>query len=209
MVESIPRGRPLVHANQEQQKAKLLFAAQELLVEKSYRSITIRELAEGANVNSAMIRYYFGNKEGLFVALLDEMSEQFFTSLGQIHNTKNPLRSIIEVLIKRFSVNKGFARLVYDELKASESQLSQAFIERFPKRMATILPQLIMDNTAIRDKKRANYAAFSLMMLIITPFTAEPVRKIAWGISDDEIQSPVWADHIYSLFMLGCDKDKI
>ena len=70
-----------------------------------------------------------------------------------------------------------------------------------------MLPKLIIENTPITDPTKANYAAFSLMMLIITPFMAEHVRKTGWGISDQEIQSPVWAEHIYSLFMLGCSKE--
>ena len=205
---SAVRGRPIVHDKQEQQKAKLLAAAQQLLAEKPYRSVTIRELAERAEVNSAMIGYYFKNKEGLFIALLDKMSEQLFCNMQEILSAENPLRSLIEMMTNNFITNKGFARLIHDEFMSKESQFGNAFIERFPKRMAKILPQLIIENTAITDPDKAKYAAFSLMMLIIAPFIGEPVRKLAWGISDDEIQGPIWTEHIYSLFMLGCSREK-
>ena len=205
---SAVRGRPISHDKQEQQKSKLLTVAQKLLAEKPYRSVTIRELAEGAEVNSAMIGYYFKNKEGLFIALLDEMSEQLFCNMQQILTAENPLRSLIEMMTSNFNKNKGFAQLIHDEFMSKESQFGNAFIERFPKRMAKILPQLIIENTAISDPDKAKYAAFSLMMLIIAPFIGEPVRKLAWGISDDEIQGPIWAEHIYTLFMLGCSKEK-
>jgi len=92
---------------------------------------------------------------------------------------------------------------------SKNSQLGNDFIERFPKRMSKMLPQLIIDNTSITDPVKANYAAFSLMMLIITPFLAEHVRKSGWGISDDEIQSTQWTEHIYSLFVHGCSREKI
>ena len=201
------RGRPVVHAKQDEQKAKLLAAAQKLLIEKSYRSVTIRELAETADVNSAMIGYYFKNKEGLFIALMDKMSEQLFITMQQVQLSDNPLRSFIEMMITKFSINRGFARLIYDEFMTSDSQLGHDFMERFPKRMSKMLPLLIIKNTAITDPIKANYAAFSLMMLIITPFIAGPVRKVGWGISDQEIKSPAWSEHIYKLFMLGCSEE--
>ena len=73
------KGRPVNPEKQAMQKAKLLASAEQLLAEKPYVNITIRELAQHSGINSAMISYYFTNKEGLFIALLDEMSTKHFT----------------------------------------------------------------------------------------------------------------------------------
>ncbi|WP_315982105.1 helix-turn-helix domain-containing protein [Aliamphritea spongicola] len=60
------RGRPTDPALQEKRREDLLDAAFELLRHKSYRSITIRELASQANTQSAMIKYYFNDKQECF-----------------------------------------------------------------------------------------------------------------------------------------------
>lgn len=200
-----PRGRPIDSDKQNQQKNKLLDAAAQLMAEKSYRAITIREIAARAEINSAMVSYYFKNKEGLFIALLDRMSQLHFVNMQQVFQSSEPIRSFIQVMLKMLSDNSSIARLIHDELLAKESSLADAFIERFPKKMAQILPQIILNNTEIDCPNRAKYTAFSLISLLVTPFIGEPVRKQAWQISDDEINSPEWAEHIYSIFMSGCN----
>lgn len=72
------RGRPVNAITQQQRKHGLMNTAFELLKEKSYRSITIWEIAAKANMQSAMISYYFGDKEGLFIALLEILAKQQF-----------------------------------------------------------------------------------------------------------------------------------
>ena len=205
MVKYVQRGRPIDEHKQSQQKQKLLDAAQILLAKKSFGSLTIRELADTAKVNSAMISYYFNNKEGLFIALIDEMSNKLFDNLQLVSRAENPIHSFITMMIKMLSSNKSFARLIQDEVLSNESHFKTIFIERFPKKMAKLLPQLIINNTNITETKKAQYAAFLLMMMIITPFTHEAVRQDAWGISDQEIKSPLWINHLYGLFINGCN----
>ncbi len=198
------RGRPVDPDKQAEQKQKLIAAARSLLAEKNYRAITIRELGEKAGVNSAMIRYYFESKEGLFVALLDQMSSNHFNLVKQAAGSQTPLREVIGGLLQMLHNNSATARLIHDEIMKEDSKLRDAFIERFPKRMAAILPQLVQRELKIQDPKIAKYLAFNLVSMLVLPFIGEPVRKAAWQISDEELCDPYWADHIYQLFINGC-----
>lgn len=200
------RGRPIDTNKQAHQKTKLLDAAMKQLAEKSYRSITIREIAESANINGAMIAYYFKNKEGLFIALLERIATQHFVNINLVMQTKNPIKAFIDSMLTMLHSNQFFARLIHDEILTHESALRSAFIERFPKRMAKVLPELIIAHTPITDLKNAKYSAFTLVTMIMMPFIGEPVRKQAWDISDDELKDPQWAEHIYQTFMFGCTR---
>ena len=71
--------------------------------------------------------------------------------------------------------------------------------------MANFIPELIRNNTSIQDERKAKYAAFSLVTMLITPFIHKYIRQQAWQISDEELQSPLWANHIYQQFMFGCN----
>ncbi len=198
------RGRPAAPAKQQQQKEKLLNATQALLATKPYREVTIREIADHAGLNSAMVRYYFGNKEGLFLVLLDEISKRHFVDMKQISSQEEPIKKFIQFMLNMLVQNNILARLIHDEFSNDNSKLGKAFIERFPKRMAKILPQLIKVNTPITDDIKAKYAAFSLISMIIMPFIGRSVREQAWNIDDEELASSEWAEHIYSMFMSGC-----
>ena len=59
----------------------LITAARKKFVSKSYDKVSIRELAQSAGVNSAMIKYYFQNKEGLYKAMIMEVTGQIMSNL--------------------------------------------------------------------------------------------------------------------------------
>ena len=198
------RGRPLNVEKQTHQKNNLLHAAGQLLAEKSYSSITIREISQRSGVNSAMVSYYFNNKEGLFIALLDAMSDKHFAIMQGISQSTNPIKTFIETILSMLNKNNGLARLIHNEFADENSTLSNNFIERFPKKMASFLPKLIQNNTDIKNERQAKYSAFSLISLIIMPFLNKSIRQQAWQISDDELQSDQWAEHIYQQFIAGC-----
>jgi AcrR family transcriptional regulator len=52
---------------------KILKAAQSLLAEKGFEAITLENVASAAGVNKASIRYNFGNKAGLIIAVADAL----------------------------------------------------------------------------------------------------------------------------------------
>lgn len=47
-------------------RAKLLLAASQLFADRGYKSVSIREISASAGVNSALVNYHFGSKQGLF-----------------------------------------------------------------------------------------------------------------------------------------------
>lgn len=50
--------------------ARILAAAQELLVEKGFGGLTLKAIAQRSGDNSAMVQYYFGSKAGLVDAVI-------------------------------------------------------------------------------------------------------------------------------------------
>jgi len=201
------RGRPVDNELQSQQKQKLIFAAHQLLNSKTYKGITIREIAELAGTKSAMISYYFGNKEGLFLAVMEFALSQQEQMLQAILQTPKPIKSFIGLMINMAIENPGLIRFVHDEVLAQESTLQQAFIKGMPDKMSVFVPQLIqqeIDKGNFRTDLNTKYAAFSLVSMIMTPFVIAPIREQAWKISHQELTQPQWLDHIYNLFINGC-----
>jgi AcrR family transcriptional regulator len=49
---------------------KLLVAASELMIERSSIEVSLSDIAQKSGVNSALVKYHFGNKDGLLLALL-------------------------------------------------------------------------------------------------------------------------------------------
>ena len=64
------RGRPPVDADSDVRSA-LLDAASKLFLKHGFERVTARQFAVAADTTPAMIHYYFGNKLGLFRAMLE------------------------------------------------------------------------------------------------------------------------------------------
>jgi AcrR family transcriptional regulator len=62
---------------------RLLEAAHRLLVRSGYNSLTVEAISQEAGENKALIRYYFGSKNGLLVALTDSLIMETLTRARQ------------------------------------------------------------------------------------------------------------------------------
>jgi AcrR family transcriptional regulator len=70
----------------ETTKERLLEAAGEIFAEYGYRAATVRQICEKARANVAAVNYHFGDKEGLYMAVLrfvpDSHAERYPADAG-------------------------------------------------------------------------------------------------------------------------------
>ena len=64
--------------------AKLLKAAGELMTERNSIDISLSELAKKSGINAALVKYHFGNKDGLLLALLARDSQSEIENLDYL-----------------------------------------------------------------------------------------------------------------------------
>src|SRR6201991_1336247 len=67
-LDTVVPARPLGGKNATAEK--LVIAARELMIERSTIEISLNDIAQKSGVNSALVKYHFGNKDGLLLALL-------------------------------------------------------------------------------------------------------------------------------------------
>src|SRR6478672_9654863 len=60
---------------------KLLVAASELMIERASIEVSLSDIAQKSGVNAALVKYHFGNKDGLLLALLARDAE---TEIAQL-----------------------------------------------------------------------------------------------------------------------------
>lgn len=197
------RGRPVVAANQTEQRAKLVLAAKHLLNRKSYSQITIREIAAEANVNSAMIRYYFGSKEELFEELIEIIAEEQLLQFESLQLQSRPVYSFICQFDQFLQAYPGIVHLLSEEVLNKTTPLANAFMEAFPKRVSKFLPLLIEKETGITDREKTKLVAFGLMTKLVSPYIFKTLRQAAWQIKDAEIQGEHRAKVLYTQLIFG------
>jgi len=75
-IQAFGRGRPATQARGEDTRRRILETALDLFAAQGYEGASTRQIAEGAGVNLPAIQYYFGNKEGLYRAIIDDITAE-------------------------------------------------------------------------------------------------------------------------------------
>jgi AcrR family transcriptional regulator len=65
-------------------RERLLEAAAALIIERESIEISLADIAGKANLNSALVKYYFGSKTGLLVALLQRDAARALASMEEL-----------------------------------------------------------------------------------------------------------------------------
>jgi AcrR family transcriptional regulator len=68
----------------------LLDAAERLLVDRGYASVTTRRLAEEAGVNHGLVHYYFGSTGSLLVRALERFTERLIDRQRDLYAAETP-----------------------------------------------------------------------------------------------------------------------
>ena len=72
--QAASRGRLGTQARGEDTRRRILETALDLFAAQGYEGASTRQIAEGAGVNLPAIQYYFGNKEGLYRAIIEDIT---------------------------------------------------------------------------------------------------------------------------------------
>lgn len=98
----------------------ILSAAAELFAAQGFPGTTVKQIAAKANVNSALLYYYFEDKEGLYRSVLADLieasSRQIGASLADAPSPEEGVRRFVQAQAERFFANRTFARLLLREL---------------------------------------------------------------------------------------------
>ncbi|MFE9325069.1 TetR/AcrR family transcriptional regulator [Nocardia sp. NPDC052278] len=77
-------------------RAALLDAAEQIMLEEGYAAVTTRRLATRAGANSALVYYYFGNMDNLFIELFRRGAERSYQRQIEALASAQPLWALWE-----------------------------------------------------------------------------------------------------------------
>lgn len=81
---------------------RILRAATELFADQGYAGTSMRQVAERAEANSALIYYYFGTKRDLFEAALGPPAAELLELLERAYTMRAPASRRLEVFVREY-----------------------------------------------------------------------------------------------------------
>ena len=113
---------------------QILQVAETLFAEKGFEGTSIRDISKEANINVAMVSYYFGSKEKLLEALIlhktSGLKEQLVHLIDENLEPLEKINKLIALYIHRINCNRGIYRVLHFELASQKKALEiQSFSE--------------------------------------------------------------------------------
>ncbi|HVG20901.1 MAG TPA: TetR family transcriptional regulator [Blastocatellia bacterium] len=188
-------------------RAKILAAAEELFAARGFAGASVRDLARSAGVNGAMIHYYFGNKEGLYRAIIESAASTvralLLNATSSAQTLEETLRRFVTEYAKYIFSHPNLARVLHRELLAGGVHLKQMMQ---PATNYKILREALADALKQGEMRKIDIdlAPISLMGMIIVFQLIQPVIPVAVGDGGyDEGFIKRLSDHTVDLFLHG------
>lgn len=125
-------------------KDYILDVAERIFSEKGFDGASTRLISSEAGVNMAMLNYYFGSKEGLFLAIFERKIADFQNIMQNLGNDSSmnswdKIQTYIEMYGEKVVKNNCFQKLLYREMGMSRgSDLSAKLRDMLMKNVAEL-----------------------------------------------------------------------
>jgi len=151
-----------------QKQLQILETAERLFAMHGFHGASVRDIAQGADVNIAMISYYFGSKERLIEAIFLKRILDVKTGLDELLKNKDlaPLEKmnrLIDLFVARISDRPYFCRMMV-RAQATEEGIPSDLIMDIKKQMYDMVKKLITEG----QKKGAFVADLDPLMVVST-----------------------------------------
>ena len=197
-------------ADAQQTRQKLIRVGLEQFGRLGFDAVGTRGLANAAGVNLAAIKYHFGGKEGLYLAVAEHIAQQMVASMAPIADAiqarfapasaRSPddaidsLRELASGMVTLIATNPETAlwmRFILRE-QAEPSEAFEIIYNRIMRRMHMLVTALIAAATGEKaDSDAARLKAFALIgqIIVFRVARAAVLKRMEWDdISADETE---------------------
>ncbi|MEP7347045.1 MAG: TetR/AcrR family transcriptional regulator [Gemmatimonadaceae bacterium] len=184
-----------------QSRTRILDTAEALFAERGFSATTVKDIGAEAAVNSALIYYYFENKETLYQACID----RFIAQLGdeaqrRIESAQTPddiVRGVVAaqaaILLQRPHLPKLMVREMVDWEAAHAVHAIQDLSERIFRRLIAAI-EAGQSAGEYRSDLAPHFAALSTIgqvayFILARPVVGAVLGRGPHGVSDDDVRA--------------------
>jgi len=133
--------------------------AESLFAEKGFNGTSVRDIAQKANINLAMISYYFGSKEKLLEAMFDYRGELLKMKIEDIINRKDlsaieKVYLLIDNYIEKIMGQQCFHRIMAREQVLNSTGFLAELIVGMKQRNLEMVSKLIKEGQKSGDFRK-------------------------------------------------------
>lgn len=133
--------------------------AERLFAKDGFEATSVRDIAKEADVNIAMISYYFGSKKNLLTAIVARHANRIRILLeALVANEKlsnwEKVESLIESFVNKYFLQEDFHKIVAREQLRNEASELRNMLFEMKKKNQQVVQRLISDGQKAGDFKK-------------------------------------------------------
>jgi AcrR family transcriptional regulator len=136
---------PEMKMEKADKRASILEAAEKLFSELGYEGASTRQIAKEAGANMAMINYYFGSKEGVFMEIMGQRVSDFKHQLKEINEMDATVMEKLLLVVERYA-SRILSNLTFHKMMQRELSLPQR-----PEMFSTIKSAMLENMSVIES----------------------------------------------------------
>lgn len=191
-------------------RATLLERSRELFLQQGFGNVSIRRIAAAAGTTPAMIHYHFGDKLGLYRAMIESAVQPLIDSVRRLEQGASDeppgLEEVVRAYMRMVAANPWFPALILQEVLAQGGHMRDEFIDRFASRTAPALVAVLRrerEQRKLRSDLDPRFAAVSLLSLCVFPFVSLPITGPVLGFRPEGAELERFIRHTAQLFRTG------
>jgi AcrR family transcriptional regulator len=187
----------------------LLNATHDLLVERGVGPSSVSDICERAGVSVAMVKYHFGNKDGLLDALLERVLERLAAEIARLDRSELPPRDKLHAHVA--AVVRNYVRFPYVNRLMNERllQAEPDAVDRISRAFAS--PARDWYGTLLADGRREHgwcetdptWFFFSTIGICEFVFAGRPLLERAFGVPLSDGAVDAYVAHAMALVEAG------
>ncbi|WP_432453241.1 MULTISPECIES: TetR/AcrR family transcriptional regulator [unclassified Agarivorans] len=203
-------GRP---KGESQARQRLLEVATALFIELDYDRVSLRMIGKQAQLDPALIAYYFGSKAGLFGEMLSSVSSPVFATLQQVTAQlgSRSLNDLMRIYYQTMADNPHFPKLIFQlaSMPGNHESLEQLnlILQNLGRLLGKGLFQRLAAEGSFAEGVDAELAQLSFMSLMVFPFLIPERLLQANHISLPKDKLLKLAEHNIALLARGLFKN--
>jgi AcrR family transcriptional regulator len=171
---------------------KIKEAAIKVFTAKGKSGARMQDIADEANINKAMLHYYFRNKEKLFELVFEEKLIELFSAFQVILSSQldfeGKIRKFVEKEIDMISAYPMLPMFILNEVGKNPEIMANKFANAGPRIFKEYFKELVQEEIKSKKIRPIDYRQLlmNLMSLCIYPFLARSVIQNVMSINDKE-----------------------
>ena len=171
---------------------KIKQAAKKIFMHKGLAGARMQDIADEAEINKAMLHYYFRSKQQLFDIIFEEKIHQLFSTLGELFLDASPLDEKIKLFVEKQSdMIADFPSLplfvlneIWQNPTLAEEKLKDKPLHLIREKFRSTYDKSLTKKA--REQLPFEQFLLNMMSLIIYPFIARPIFKSMIGVDDTQ-----------------------